>query len=245
MRWVKAETYIQWFNKENDKWCSCSPLTVLSWGPGISDCEGMMWRLSLRMLQALTKSAQECLRQKARLSCVLDCEEALLVLAISSLCKLMSDMSDYKCVFLTWGRECCRRQSCCCWWRGVKVGHLSEERHQGWDALMSVLPLHHRHLETLCRSVRIAFALLVTALGNTHTHTKTSSQGENIFKTRTSKINGNGSYKRTHIKYIFVIKTTGFVCVGRKRQRPSKKFHSSQVFLEATSGSGNLRLRNP
>lgn len=119
------------------------------------------------------------------------------------------------------------------------MGRLSEERHQGWDALTSVLPLHHRHLETLCRSVRIAFALLVTALDNT----KTSSQGENVFKTRTRKVNGSGSYKRTHVKYIFVIKTTDFVCVGRKRQRPSKKFHSSQVFLEATSGSGNLRLR--
>lgn len=39
----------------------------------MSGCKGMMGRLWLRMLQALTKSVQECLRQKARLLCVWVC----------------------------------------------------------------------------------------------------------------------------------------------------------------------------
>lgn len=40
---------------------------------GISGCKGVMGRLWLRMLQALTKSVQVCLRQKARLSCTWVC----------------------------------------------------------------------------------------------------------------------------------------------------------------------------
>lgn len=42
--------------KKNDKWCSCSSVTVLFGGSGMSGCEGMMGKLWLRMLQALTKS---------------------------------------------------------------------------------------------------------------------------------------------------------------------------------------------
>lgn len=116
--------------------------------------------------EAVAENASSVLEAKGKtLVCMSMCASA--PAAYERLCECFSlPLLKVIYVFHTWGRVCCLHQSCCCWWKGVKVGRLSEERHRASGAPMSA---HPRHLETLCHSARTAFAPLATGWEDIHT----------------------------------------------------------------------------
>lgn len=145
------------FHKKNDEGRSCGCEAVVYWVAAGECWGGCGWEC---FECAWGKRQDSCVHEYV---CKWSCSfwEFMRVL-------LSPSPNSYICVYVfhTWGRVCCLHQSCCCWWKGVKVGRLSEERHRASGAPMSV---HPRHLETLCHSARTAFAPLVTGWEDIHT----------------------------------------------------------------------------